>query len=149
MKHVAIVLAAGQGKRMNSPVSKQYLQIQSKPILCYCLDVFEQSFIDEVILVVGKNEIDFCRNEILASTSYSKLTAIVEGGKERYHSVMEGLRVIQDCDYVYIHDGARPFLSLDILDRMEEQLITEQACIPGGGPLWLPAPPAASALQTA
>ena len=131
MKHVAIVLAAGQGKRMNSPVSKQYLQIQNKPILCYCLDVFEQSFIDEVILVVGKNEIDFCRNEILASTSYSKLTAIVEGGKERYHSVMEGLRVIQDCDYVYIHDGARPFLSLDILDRMKEQLITEQACIPG------------------
>lgn len=131
MKHVAIVLAAGQGKRMNSPVSKQYLQIQKKPILCYCLDVFEQSFIDEVILVVGKNEIDFCKNEILVNTSYSKLTAIVEGGKERYHSVMEGLRVIEDCDSVYIHDGARPFLSLDILDRMKEQLLTEQACIPG------------------
>jgi 2-C-methyl-D-erythritol 4-phosphate cytidylyltransferase len=130
MKHVAIVLAAGQGKRMNSPVSKQYLQIQNKPILCYCLDVLEQSFIDEVILVVGKNEIDFCKNEILMDTSYSKLTTIVEGGKERYHSVMEGIRAIKDCSYVYIHDGARPFLSLDILERMKEQLLTEKACIP-------------------
>ena len=65
MKTTAIVLAAGQGKRMQSDVHKQYLLIQGKPILFYCLNVLEESFIDEVILVTGKGEQEYCRREIV------------------------------------------------------------------------------------
>ena len=62
-KHtIAIVLAAGQGKRMNSNVPKQYLLIKEKPILYYTLKAFEDSFIDEIILVVGEGEEDYCRD---------------------------------------------------------------------------------------
>ena len=130
MKQVVIVLAAGQGKRMNAHISKQYLQLREKPILCYCLDVFEQSSIDEIVLVVGKNEIDFCKNEILDKYKYTKITNIVEGGKERYHSVMEGLRVIDACDLIYIHDGARPFVQAELLKSLEEETLNWKASIP-------------------
>ena len=67
----AIVLAAGQGKRMNCDVHKQYLLINDKPVLYYSLKVFEDSFIDDVVLVVGKGEEEYCRKEIIERCSYS------------------------------------------------------------------------------
>ena len=65
-KNVAIVLAAGQGKRMNSKVQKQYLLIKGKPVLYYTLKAFEESdLIAEIVLVTGKDEIEYCRKEIV------------------------------------------------------------------------------------
>ena len=91
MKTTAIVLAAGQGKRMQSDVHKQYLLIQGKPVLFYCLKALEESFIDEVILVTGIGEEEYCRREIIERFGFKKITKIVEGGKERYHSVINGI----------------------------------------------------------
>ena len=105
-KYAAIVLAAGSGKRMNSQVHKQYLIIQDRPVLYYSLKAFEDSAVDEIVLVVGKGEEEFCRREIVYKYGISKVKAIVEGGKERYHSVFEGLKQTSDADYVLIHDGA-------------------------------------------
>lgn len=118
-KCVAIVLAAGQGKRMNSDVQKQYLMLGDRPVLYHSLKVFEDSFVNEVILVVSEDDIEYCRAEVVEKYHLHKVKKIVAGGKERYHSVMNGMKAIEDgeCSYVFIHDGARPFVTQDILRR--------------------------------
>lgn len=130
-KYAAIVLAAGSGKRMNSKVHKQYLIIQNRPVLYYSLKEFEDSAVDEIVLVVGKGEEKFCRKEIVDKYGISKVKAIVEGGKERYHSVFEGLKQTSDADYVLIHDGARPFVNQDIIRRCMQEVQKYQACVVG------------------
>lgn len=130
-KYTAIVMAAGSGKRMNSNVHKQYLIIQDRPVLYYSLKAFEDSAVDEIVLVVGKGEEKFCRKEIVDKYGISKVKAIVEGGKERYHSVFEGLKQTSDADYVLIHDGARPFVNQDIIRRCMQEVQKYQACVVG------------------
>ena len=130
-KYAAIVLAAGSGKRMNSKVHKQYLIIQDRPVLYYSLKAFEDSAVDEIVLVVGKGEEEFCRKEIVDKYGISKVKAIVEGGKERYHSVFEGLKQTSDADYVLIHDGARPLVNQDIIRRCMQEVQKYQACVVG------------------
>lgn len=130
-KYAAIVLAAGSGKRMNSQVHKQYLIIQDRPVLYYSSKAFEDSAVDEIVLVVGKGEEEFCRKEIVDKYGISKVKAIVEGGKERYHSVFEGLKQTSDADYVLIHDGARPFVNQDIIRRCMQEVQKYQACVVG------------------
>ena len=130
-KCTAIVLAAGQGKRMGTKVQKQYLEIKGKPVLYYSLKVFEQSeLIDEIILVVGENQREYCEKEIVSKYEISKVTKIVQGGAERYHSVWSGLQEI-DAGYVFIHDGARPFLNEEILHRVYDEVLFHKACVVG------------------
>lgn len=132
MKNTAIVLAGGSGSRMKSSVKKQYLMMQEKPVLCHSLEVFQNcSRIDEIVLVCGKGEVEQCRTGIVESYGFTKVVHIVEGGKERYHSVYEGLKVITDCNYVLIHDGARPFVDEGILDRVLNALPEYHACVVG------------------
>lgn len=131
MKTTAIVLAAGSGKRMNSKVHKQYLLLKEKPILYYSLKAFEDSAIDDIILVVGVGEIDFCQKDIVEKYGIQKVRAIVEGGKERYHSVYEGLKAAGETDYVLIHDGARPFVSQSIIERTLSAVCEYKACVVG------------------
>lgn len=128
----AVVLAAGQGKRMNSAVQKQYLLINNKPVLYYALKAFQESIIDDIVLVTGKAEIDFCKEEIVEKYGISKVKAVTAGGKERYHSVACGLSAIKwECDYVFIHDGARPFVDHDIIERAFFQVQKDCACAVG------------------
>lgn len=130
-KCTAIVLAAGQGKRMGSKVQKQYLEIYGKPVLFYSLNVFQQSeLIDEIILVVGENQEEFCQKEIVNKYNFDKVVKIVEGGAERYHSVWNGLQQVEE-GYVFIHDGARPFVTEEILLRAYETVCVEKACVVG------------------
>lgn len=128
----AIVLAAGQGKRMNSKVHKQYLLIQGKPVIYYTLNCLEKSFIDNIVLVVGAGEEAYCKKEIVEKYAFQKVKTIVPGGKERYHSVYAGLKAITwENDMVYIHDGARPFLTEDMLQRAYEATEANGACVLG------------------
>lgn len=131
MKITAICLAAGQGKRMESEVQKQYLLLESKPVLYYSLKRFQESIVDEVILVVPSGEVEYCKKNIVERYGFSKVTRILEGGKERYHSVMHGLSAVKNTDLVMIHDGARPFISKDIISRCIEGGKTHGACIAG------------------
>ncbi len=119
-KCAAVVLAGGSGKRMHADTAKQYLLLSGKPILYYSLKAFQDSFIDEIVLVTGKGEIPYCQEEIVRRYGLSKVTMFTEGGRERYHSVAAGLCAISDCDYVFIHDGARPFVTTQILARAYE-----------------------------
>ncbi len=131
MKNTAIILAAGKGKRMQSDVPKQYLLLEGHPILFYSIRAFEQSFIDEIILVAGKEEVEYCRKEIVEKYGFQKVKKIVAGGRERYHSVYEGLKAIDSTDYVYIHDGARPFVTSEILERVQKEVEQCKACVVG------------------
>lgn len=111
---VAVVLAAGQGLRMGSAIPKQFLEIKGKKTIFYALRTFEQSeFVDHVILVTEEKSIEYCQREIVDAYGFQKIRKIVAGGKERYHSVYEGLLASGDLhpDLVMIHDGARPFVS--------------------------------------
>ena len=130
-KFVAVVLAGGSGKRMNADVRKQYLLIKEKPVLYYSLKAFEDSAVDEIVLVVGAGEIDYCRQEIVEKYGFRKVKSIVTGGKERYHSVFEGLKAVQNADYVLIHDGARPFVDDEIIHRTMSAVKEYQACVVG------------------
>ena len=134
-KCTAVVLAAGAGKRMQSSVAKQYLLLNEKPVLWYALHVFEEStIIDEVILVVGKGEISYCQEEIVEKYGFRKVTHVIEGGAERYLSVWEALQVIcrQDTQgIIFIHDGARPFVTESILKDTYEAALQYGACVTG------------------
>ncbi len=127
----AIVLAAGSGKRMGTAVHKQYLLIGGKPVLYYPLKAFQDcELIDEIVLVTGKGEEEYCREEIVEHYGISKVAAIISGGAERYHSVWRGLQKIKE-GYVYIHDGARPFVNEEIIQRGYECVRVEHACAAG------------------
>lgn len=131
MKHTAIVLAAGKGSRMNSEIPKQYMEVDGKPVLYYSLAAFETSFIEEVILVTGADQISYCQTEIVEKYNFTKVRNIVAGGSERYLSVYQGLQACEDTDYVYIHDGARPFLTKQILETAKTCVEKHQACAAG------------------
>ena len=127
----AVVLAAGRGKRMESSVHKQYLLLHEKPVLYYALKAFEESPVQEIVLVVGKGEIEYCQKEIVEKYGFQKISYIIEGGAERYHSVYCGLKAIKGADYVLIHDGARPFLDEEIIKRNIQAVREYQACVAG------------------
>lgn len=128
-KTTAIVLSAGKGKRMNSNTAKQYMNLHDKPVLYYTMMAFESSYVDEIIVVCGKDDKDFVRTEIVEKYSFNKVKKIVTGGKERYHSVYQGLMACDDTDYVLIHDGARPFVDHMILERVRECVEKTGACV--------------------
>ncbi|WP_066889800.1 2-C-methyl-D-erythritol 4-phosphate cytidylyltransferase [Clostridium nigeriense] len=111
----AIILAGGKGKRMGAKVSKQYIEINGKPILYYTLKKFTAcQDINRIILVLPRDEIEYCIKEVLEKYSL-KVDLIVEGGKERQDSVFNALEEIKNDEIVLIHDGARPFVSERII----------------------------------
>jgi 2-C-methyl-D-erythritol 4-phosphate cytidylyltransferase len=130
-RFAAVVLSAGVGKRMGSEVPKQYLLINKKPVIYYSLKAFEESPVSEIILVTGKDDVDYCCTEIVEKYQLRKVTAIVPGGAERYDSVYEGLKAVRQADYVLIHDGARPMVTSDIIARCMEAVQKEDACVAG------------------
>jgi len=111
----AIILAGGKGKRMGTDISKQFIIVKGKPVLYYTLSKFLKcKAIDNIILVLPKDEIEYCVKEILEKYSL-KVNKIIEGGKERQESVYNGLKACVNSDVVLIHDGARPFVSERII----------------------------------
>lgn len=131
-KNVAIVLAAGQGKRMNSSVPKQYLLLGGRPVLFYALETFQKSeVIDEIILVVGQGQVEYCTSEFVEKYGFTKITKVIEGGKERYLSVYCGIKEAEGADNIFVHDGARPFVTSDIINHSYEMVQEYKACAVG------------------
>lgn len=126
---VAIVLAAGSGRRMNMGVKKQYLELMGHPLIYYSLKTFEESFIDRVVMVVSPGDEEYCQKEIVDRYAFRKVKSVVLGGAERYHSVYEGLKQAGEAEYVFIHDGARAFVDQDILSRCYEAVKDSRACV--------------------
>ena len=130
-KTIAIVLAAGKGSRMGSQIQKQYLELEGRPLLYYSLEAFENSSVDSIVLVTGNGEEGFCRNHIVEAYGFTKIVAIVPGGKERYHSVYEGLKAAYGCDNILIHDGARPCIAKNMIEAAIDGAERYGACVVG------------------
>ncbi|ACD51954.1 MULTISPECIES: 2-C-methyl-D-erythritol 4-phosphate cytidylyltransferase [Clostridium] len=127
----AIVVAGGKGKRMGTVQSKQYLNLNGKPILYYTIKSFlDCNLVDNIILVVPSHEIDYCEMEILEKNSL-KVNKIVAGGDERYDSVYNGLIEAKGSDIVLIHDGVRPFVSKETIENAIKYAEEYGAAAPG------------------
>lgn len=131
-KVTGILLAAGQGTRMGSQIPKQYLEIGGRPLFIHGLELFEKThLIDYVILVVGNQEIRMAE-ELVHRYKLGKVVAVVAGGSERGHSVSRGLASLpKDCSWVVVHDGVRPFFTLDLLERVLKGAREVGAAVPG------------------
>ena len=125
----AVVLAGGSGKRMGTKVHKQYLMLKGYPVLYYSLKAFQDSaWIDEIVLVSGTGEEEYCQKEIVEKYGFSKVRKIVSGGAERYNSVWNGLQQITEEDgFVYIHDGARPWINIEDVKAVVKAVEKEKA----------------------
>lgn len=130
-KTAAIILAAGKGTRMENQVHKQYLELLGKPLLYYAIHAFECSSVDQIILVTGPGEVRYCREEMIEKYGFNKVTAVTEGGKERYHSVYQGLKAVKNCEYVLIHDGARPCVTKTVIEAASNAARIYRACAVG------------------
>lgn len=119
----AVVVAGGKSRRMGMNVNKQYIRLREEEILAITLKVFNRSeMIDEIIIAAGEDEIEYCRENIVNKYCLTKVDKIVAGGDLRQDSVYNGLKSCSaKSEIVLIHDGARPFLT--------EQMIRESvAC---------------------
>lgn len=115
---VGVILAAGKGSRMNQQIKKQYMEIHQKPLLYYSLLAFEKSTVDQVILVTAEEDIEFCKNSIVEKYDLKKVTHVIAGGNERFLSVMEALKYVGSEDVVLIHDGARPCITCELIQKV-------------------------------
>lgn len=119
-KSIALIPAAGVGKRMGASINKQYLQLDGMPIVARTISVFEQSpLIESIYLVIPAEEIPYCQEHVVRAYKFSKIAAIIPGGKERQNSVMNGLRAmrehVSEDDVILIHDGVRPLITEELL----------------------------------
>ena len=129
----AIIVAAGQGIRMSNTVRKQYIALDGIPILSRTLGVFDRcDLIDRIIVAVPKDDIDYCRNEIIPAADMKKEAILVVGGERRQDSVYNGLKTIESDDgIVLIHDGVRPFVNPEHLAACIKSAQKQGACILG------------------
>ncbi len=126
-----IIVAGGKGLRMGLNIPKQYIKINNKPILLYTIDKFyKNKYIDEIVLVVSKDYINFCKHEILENYKYNNIN-IIEGGKERQDSVYNGLRSLKNVDIVLVHDAVRPFVSDNEISNLICETNKNKSCVLG------------------
>lgn len=123
MKIVALIAAAGKGKRMNARISKSFIPIFGKPILAYTIEKFEKcKLIDKIYLIVSREEKELCNRNIITKYNFSKVQELVDGGETRQDSVYNGIKALdKDTDILVIHDGARPLVEETIIrDSIEK-----------------------------
>ena len=110
----AIILASGTGSRCNLDIPKQFVKVNGKTILEYTIEAFyKNELTDRIIIVTNKDYVNFCKN-----LKYEKIYAVVEGGKRRQDSSRIGVNLIkEDNAKVLIHDGARPYIKNDLINK--------------------------------
>ena len=122
MKVFTIVAAGGSGSRMGSDIPKQYLMVRDKPLLYYTLEAFEDSCVDGVSVAVSKDWMPFVVSDIVDKFHLNKVIRVCEGGSERHISVYHALDDLSDVaaedDIVLIQDGARPFVTAELISKI-------------------------------
>ncbi|MDE6874476.1 MAG: 2-C-methyl-D-erythritol 4-phosphate cytidylyltransferase [Lachnospiraceae bacterium] len=134
----AIVLAAGNGSRMGGDIAKQYRLLGGKPVLCHTLAAFEQSVVDAVVLVVQAGAEEYAQTQIVRKYGFCKVAAVIVGGSQRCDSVYAGMRYIMEaCGesgreawIVLVHDGARPFVTPELAERMADAAKKNGCAVP-------------------
>ncbi len=119
VKAAAIIAAAGWGKRFGVDKRKQFQSLGGKPVIVHSIEGFEESpSVGEIILVVSEDSIDHCREEIVEKFQFKKIKGVIPGGEERQHSVKMGFSSISNkTDIVVVHDGVRPFVTVDMIEE--------------------------------
>lgn len=114
-KLAAVIVAAGTGRRMGG-VDKLFAPLKGKPLLAWSVDTCQGcDLVDQIVLVL--NDRDLSRGWRLREERGWAKAAVCLGGARRQDSVREGLRQVQDCELVMIHDGVRPFLSVNLIEE--------------------------------
>ncbi len=128
---LAVVLAAGRGSRMHSDIQKQYLMLRGKPVVVHALEAFERSDVTEILLVTGAGEEDYVRRDIVDRYHISKVKQIIAGGRERFESVCFALQEAEKdrFQYVLIHDGARAFITPELIREAIDGVKCYRACV--------------------
>lgn len=129
----AIMLAAGSGRRMGGGVRKQFLMLGGEPLFLRSVRTMQESdLIDDIIVMSHPDDVETVERLLEEYGCARKLRRVAPGGRERVHSVANGLEAIDwPCDYVFIHDCARPFLDGGTLDRLYETVRETGACVAG------------------
>ena len=130
MTYKVIIPAAGQGKRMGAGKNKLFLELDGKPLFIHTLEIFEKDEdCSEVILVINEHEkAEFQR--CLQMFRITKVAAFAPGGDERQYSVFHGVQAIEEDGIVLVHDGARPFVDIDLIHSLVEAAQKHGASIP-------------------
>ena len=135
-KAIVLIPAAGSGNRMGTAISKQYLQLQGKPLLARTIALFDQHPLVEAIYpIVPATDVPYCQQEILDRYQFSCVRRLVAGGKERQDSVRNGLKALTEDGYdqpkrpILIHDGARPLFNPNLLTALLDNIRFNGACI--------------------
>jgi len=136
----AIIALGGTGTRLKASVPKPFMELNGKPLCVYALDIFEQSPIINSIIVVGHPDKLLDYNDLIRRYHFQKITRVVAGGDTRRESVAHGLAVLdEDTDIVVVHDGARPFVTSEI--------IRDAVALCGGVPAVVAAVPVKSTIK--
>ena len=126
----ALIVAGGKGLRMGTDLPKQFLPIGGKPVLMRTLEAFYRYSSEiQLILVLPHSQQDYWR-ELCAKYDFTLPHRVADGGETRFHSVKNGLAVIQGDGLVAVHDGVRPFVSQDVIARCYELAETGKAVVP-------------------
>ncbi len=131
MKTGALIVAAGKGRRMRGRVKKQFISLKGIPLLFYTLKAFEEfEGVENIYLVLEEGDFEYCMGEIIQKYGIKKVSQLVPGGERRQDSVWNGLKAMEGhCDMVIVHDGARPFVSPEILKRLMAAMKDAQAVV--------------------
>ena len=131
MKKIALIVAAGNGSRMNSAVPKQFLFIKNKPVLFYTIKAFIDAYHDiEIILVLPEEHIGKGQ-EIIDGYFDNKKFKIAPGGRTRFHSVQNGLALIEDENaIIFVHDGVRCAVTTALIHRCYNEALKNGTAIP-------------------
>ncbi len=130
MKKYAVIVAGGMGSRMNSAVPKQFLLLKNKPVLYYTLQTFLKAYDDLSIILVLPEEHVATGQEIIDAWFDYKRIKITVGGRTRFHSVQNGLQLVEAESIVMVHDAVRCLLTPALIHRCYEAALESGAAIP-------------------
>lgn len=130
MKKFAIIVAGGSGTRMNSELPKQFLLLQGKPLLYYTISSFLEAFDDcKILLVLPEDHIAAGQEIIDAFFDYKRIQITV-GGRTRFHSVQNGLKLVDEESVVFVHDAVRCLVTTDLIRRCYDAVIEHGSAVP-------------------
>jgi 2-C-methyl-D-erythritol 4-phosphate cytidylyltransferase len=115
MQKIALIVAGGQGERMNAAIPKQFLLLKGAPILMHTLKQF--SHFEEIVLVLPSMQFDYWHS-LCNTYNFTLKHTLVAGGKTRFHSVKNGLGKVDGESIVAIHDGVRPLVSTTLINSL-------------------------------
>lgn len=130
MKKIAVIVAGGKGTRMNSETPKQFMLLKNKPILYYSINAFLSAYDDiEIILVLPVEHMDKGQEIIDGYFDRSRFR-LCEGGRSRFHSVQNGLALVNEESIIFVHDGVRCLLSSSLIKKCYGEAIEYGNAIP-------------------